>query len=416
MKKWMVAEFFVVVAFAIGFWMGKSMNSDEDYERYYERAEKAWLKAQDADNPPVTLDEPDDKRLRKVRALYRETFEKYPDSPWADDAIYQLASRIARYEEEQFALFRRLINNYPDSEWADEALYTIAVAQYRIAEEKKQGLTPESADAHYDRAFVLFDQLTQDYRGSLLAKESRFSKAMCYYGKGNWSRALEAFDELREEFRDNELIHSIVYNTGNIFFEKQEYEKARIEFQNVVDSGHPELAPLAQLGIAQTFFARGDYEKASEGYQQVIDRYPNTKVAEDAHFYVGRAYERAEKYDDAIAQIEEAINNYPRNSNSTNYQFYVAQIYYLNSDKEGAIEAYRKVADNATFDYDPRRSAQYEIGNIYEEKGEIMSAIEEYQKLLKNFPDPHNYPGHRSNSVNENYLQKLQEKSQTGRL
>jgi len=117
MKKWMVAEFFVVVAFAIGFWMGKSMNSDEDYERYYERAEKAWLKAQDADNPPVTLDEPDDKRLRKVRALYRETFEKYPDSPWADDAIYQLASRIARYEEEQFALFRRLINNYPDSEW-----------------------------------------------------------------------------------------------------------------------------------------------------------------------------------------------------------------------------------------------------------------------------------------------------------
>ena len=183
-----------------------------------------------------------------------------------------------------------------------------------------------------------------------------------------------------------------------------------------MDSGHPELAPLAQLGIAQTFFARGDYEKASEGYQQVIDRYPNTKVAEDAHFYVGRAYERAEKYNDAIDQIEEAINNYPRNSNSTNYQFYVAQIYYRNSDTEGAIEAYRKVADNATFDYDPRRWAQYEIGNIYEEKGEIMSAIEEYQKLLKNFPDPHTYPGHRSNSVNENYLQKLQEKSQTGRL
>ena len=77
---------------------------------------------------------------------------------------------------------------------------------------------------------------------------------------------------------------------------------------------------------------------------------------------MGRAYERSEQYGDAIAQIEKAINDFPRNKNVPNYQFFLAQLYYLNDDAPSAIETYRKIADNPTFGYDTRRSAQYSIG------------------------------------------------------
>jgi len=409
MKRFIVTEILVIVALVVGFWIGKSTNSDNNYARYYENAEKAWHKAQTADNPPVTLDDEDRNRVRKVRALYRQVFEKYPDTRWADDAIYHLASRVARTDEEVFALFRRLINNYPDSEWADNALYTIAIVNYKIGDSVKETDVLESADAYYDRALVLFNQLIEDYPGSTFVGQARFSRAMCYYGKGLLNRTLQAFDELEEDFRDNELIHSLVYYTGMIYTEKRDYRDARIEFQKVVEAGHPELAPLAQFGIAQTYFAEGKYNKAIEGYEHVVETEPAAKVAQDSHFYIGWAYEKMEKYDEAITQLEEAIDTYPHNENTSNSQFFVAQIYYANNDTDGAIEAYRKVVDNSTFDYDTRRQAQYWIGNIYENQGQIGHSIEAYQHLINEFSEPHQNPIHPSNNINENYIQKLQD-------
>ena len=407
MKKFIIVEIIVVVALVIGFLVGRASNSTNNLAAYYTNADAAWTKAQKADTPPVTLEDEDQKRVSQVRALYRHVFEKYPDSRWADDAIYQLASRLGRTDEEAFALFRRLINAYPDSEWTDDSLYTIAIAYYRRAEETKKTDSVESADVDYDRASAMFNRLIEDYPGSVLADESRFNRAMCLYGKEKWTAALEALGVLREDFIGNELIHSIVYYTGVIFTEKQAYEDARVEFQNVVDSGHEQLAPLAQFGIGQTYFAEVKYDEAIDSYQQVIYKFPDTTMAQDAHFNIGWAYEKLKKYDEAIIQLEGAIEKYPHNANTSNLQFYVGQIYYAKDDTDGAINAYRKVADNPTYDYDTRRQAQYWIGNIYETADRTDEAIEEYQKLLKDFPEPHRTLRHPSNNINENYIQKL---------
>ncbi|HIA67111.1 TPA: tetratricopeptide repeat protein, partial [Candidatus Poribacteria bacterium] len=194
---------------------------------------------------------------------------------------------------------------------------------------------------------------------------------------------------------------------GMIYVEQRKYEKARIEFRNVIDSGHKELSPLAQFGIAQTYFAEANYEKAIDGYKKVIDNYRTTESAEDAQFYIGWSYQRLAKYDEAILQLEEAIELFPYNENAPNSQFFIGQIYYAKKDYQGAIEAYRKVADNTTFDYNTRRSAQYWIARLLEENNDIDGAVGAYQQLLRNFPELHQTPSHPSNNVNENYIQKL---------
>ena len=407
MKRFIIVEIVVVAALVIGFFIGRASNSANKLEAYYTNADAAWEKAQQADTPPVTLEDADQKRVSQVRALYRHVFEAYPDSLWADDAVYQLASRLGRTDEEAFALFRRLINNYPDSEWVDDSLYTIAIAYYRLAENIKKTDSVESADAYYDRASAMFDQLIRDYPGSALADESRFNRAMCLYGKEMWTAAFDALNALREDFIGTDLFYSIVYYTGMIFTERQTYDEARVEFQNVVSSAHEELAPLAQFGIGQTYFAEAKYDDAIESYQQVIDTYPDSTMAQEAHFTIGWAYEKLKKYDEAIIQVEGAIEKYPHHANTANMQFYVGQIYYAKEDTDGAINAYRKVADNATYDYDTRRQAQYWIGFIYEKADRVDEAIGEYQKLLNNFPEPHRTLRHPSNNINENYIQKL---------
>lgn len=408
MKKFIIAEICVIVALAGGFWLGRVTSTDNSYAHYYSNADKAWVEVQKLDNPPIDLDEPDKNRLREVRAGYRKVFDNYPDSLWADDAIYQLASRLPRTDEEAFALFRRLINNYPDSEWADDSMFAIAFASYQIAEELKKTGTLESIAAYYDRAIALFKQLIGTYPGSVLVAQSQFNIAMCHYSRGDFHLALAHFENLGETFRDNPLLYQMLYVTGEIYFKQQLYEKARVEFTNVVDSGDAELAPLASFGIAQTYLAEGEYEEAIAGYQRVIELYLDAPVGQDAHFYIGWAYEKLGKYDEAIAQLESAIDRYPRNENAANSQIYIGQIAYANKDTAQAIAAYQKVADNATYDYDNRRQAQYWVAKINEDIGDVEQASDAYRKLLKDFPEPHKEATHPSNNVNENYIQNLQ--------
>lgn len=408
MKKFIVIEVAVIIALVISFLVGKSLNSD-DFINYYRNADRAWQEAEKADIPPVTFDDPDRKRLQQVRALYREVFDKYPNSDWADDALYQYASRISRSQEEQFTLFRRIVSSYPDSQWSDDSLYGIAVAYYRLGAEASEN-NPElqdTGDTYYDRAFALFDQVVRDYPGSVLVDQSLFNRAMCYYGKKMLGPALEQFSVLTNDLADTLMIHEVIYYIGMIYVEQRKYEKARIEFRNVIDSGHKELSPLAQFGIAQTYFAEANYEKAIDGYKKVIDNYRTTESAEDAQFYIGWSYQRLAKYDEAILQLEEAIELFPYNENAPNSQFFIGQIYYAKKDYQGAIEAYRKVADNTTFDYNTRRSAQYWIARLLEENNDIDGAVGAYQQLLRNFPELHQTPSHPSNNVNENYIQKL---------
>jgi TolA-binding protein len=407
MKKFVIAEICVLLALAGGFWLGRVTGDNTSYEDYYDNADKAWTVVKQLDSPPVDLDSPDKSRLRKVRAAYREVFENYPDSLWADDAIYQLASRLPRTDEEAFALFRRLINNYPDSEWVDDSMYAIAFASYQIADQLKKTGTLESVDAYYDRALSLYNQLTMIYPGSELSDQAEFNKAMCYYGKGELNLALAQFDALREPFSDSPLLYQILYVTGEIYLKRQDYENARVEFTNVVDSGDPDLAPLASFGIPQSHLAEGNYQEAIDGYQKVIDLYPNSKVGQDAYFYMGWAYERLGKYDEAIARLEEAIDLYPHNENAANSQIYIGQIAYANNDMASAVDAYQKVADNSGYDYDTRRAAQYSVGKIYEAGGDTDLAVDAYQKLITGFPEPHKEATHPSNNINENYIQNL---------
>ena len=406
MKTFIIIEIFVIVALVLGIWIGRLTSPFNGYMHYYKNADNAWMKIEEMNNPPVTIDEPDQKRLNRVRAAYRAVFDNYPDSHWADNALYGLAL-LPRTDEEAFALYRRLIRDYPDSEFADDSIYAIAFASYKIGDELQEKGTLESVNAFYDRAISLFTQLITIYPGSVLEAEAQFNIAMCYRGKGNLDGALTQLDNLRLEYRDNQILHKIIFAIGEIYYEKQEYENARIEFKNVVDFGDPNYAPFASYKIAQTYFAGRKYEDAIQACQKVIELYPDTHYAEDANFYIARPFEKLERYDEAITHLEAAITEFPDNGSIVAAKYYLAQIYQLNKETNQAIATFQMFADDPMHVYDHRLSAQYEVAEIYKEMGDMEQAVGAYEKLLKNFPDPHQRADHPSRQITENYVQTL---------
>ena len=145
MKRIIIVVDLMILASLVGFFIGRA--AEDRLGQYDERADKTWRKVEKADTPPVTEDSAP-KQIEKIRTLYRKVFDRYPDSHWSDDALYQYASRLAISQEQQFSMFRRLIIHYPDSEYADDSLYAIAYANYRLAEERK-ATSPELASQIY---------------------------------------------------------------------------------------------------------------------------------------------------------------------------------------------------------------------------------------------------------------------------
>ena len=63
---------------------------------------------------------------------------------------------------------------------------------------------------------------------------------------------------------------------------------------------------------AKQAFDQGDSEAARRGFQEFIKRYPKSKNADNAQFWIGEIYYREKWYEKSILEYQKVIENYPR--------------------------------------------------------------------------------------------------------
>ena len=63
---------------------------------------------------------------------------------------------------------------------------------------------------------------------------------------------------------------------------------------------------------AKQAFDQGDSEAARQGFQAFIKRYPQSKNADNAQFWIGEIYYRDKWYEKAILEYQNVIENYPK--------------------------------------------------------------------------------------------------------
>jgi Tfp pilus assembly protein PilF len=118
----------------------------------------------------------------------------------------------------------------------------------------------------------------------------------------------------------------------------------------------------------------GNIKEAIEAYKKSIDYYPTPK----AHTFLGWAFSLNGRFEEAIDECKIAIDLDPNFGNPyndigsylINLGKYDDAIYWL----EKAIEAP---------DYEPRHFPFYNLGRVYEKKGEWFTALHYYSEALK---------------------------------
>lgn len=180
------------------------------------------------------------------------------------------------------------------------------------------------------------------------------------------------------------------YVIGSIFFHKEEYTKAEIEFKRSVAADSMYVDAYQDLGL--THFVKGDYDKALGAFRRVLTILPSDSEATywvnytlgTKAFEEGLSHFNLEWYDQALASFQTAASHLEDDS-TVNYKIYyfIGKSYYEKFDYDQALAAFIKCVQ-----LNPLSEESYtELGNAHFARMEFDKAIEANRKALEINPD-----------------------------
>lgn len=165
--------------------------------------------------------------------------------------------------------------------------------------------------------------------------------------------------------------HSIL---GYVYFERGSLDEAIGEFKKALEI-EPDLAAV-RIVLGEIYLGKGRVDEAIEQLKKAIAIEPERAKA---HLGLGDAYRSKGMLGQAISEYETAIEIDPRSGRTYLSLGYAHQ---LRGDDQEAIEAYR-----TSIELSPSPHAHDNLATIYANRGELESAIGEWEKAILIDPD-----------------------------
>ncbi len=135
--------------------------------------------------------------------------------------------------------------------------------------------------------------------------------------------------------------------------------------------------------------ASGNIEDAQHLYKIIIQRYPNSSVRKDALYQLGvLEYLYLNDYTTALEYFYDVVYTYPHYAHTFEAYMYIAQIYQEKQHlPQKAIEIYEKLL-SSTKSGDNLKRLLPKLAFEYERVGNLVKAIDIYERLLKLYQTP----------------------------
>lgn len=160
-------------------------------------------------------------------------------------------------------------------------------------------------------------------------------------------------------------------------------------FRNDYPDSDTERAQF-ELERGNTFFRQEDYPRALKSFQTVTSSFDETPSAPAAMYWIGKAYEATNKFDDATKQLLLLLKEYPDAAIIQKAHVALGNLYYRGEKWEDAVRHYRQVTDNPNADPALLPFAinnlieTYEIAEIYDA---ALTLARRYLELYPNSED-----------------------------
>jgi tetratricopeptide (TPR) repeat protein len=169
------------------------------------------------------------KMMQEALVSFSYISSRYPDSSYADDALFEQANIMAERNriEEAASMYEQLFQRYPDSELAEEALY-------------KKGELLFSNDK-YEEAKTSFTEYRNHYPDGKLIDASLYWEALCTQKLGEQRGAILLWENLIETQPESTFVPDALRLTGEAYTGFGEYRKALPYYERLINQ-YPEYA------------------------------------------------------------------------------------------------------------------------------------------------------------------------------
>ena len=313
----------------------------------------------------------------RAAGYYKMLTTDYPASPYAASAFYSLGWCLT--QEQQYAqalsVFKTLEEKFPGQQQAQEAAFKIIECLYNLKQypELKERVNSYITRAGLDKqklnylVFYLaeadyylndFSQALENYTKVSATDEPKL-RALARLGQG-WSMiklkrfpeadaVLSGVESASLEPQSQDILYLgravLCFETGR-FAESQEF------YGKLMNSSDPVLSFQGWLGSADCLYNRGDYQAAVKTYRQLSEKAGSgqlpTELVDKLHYGLAWAFLKEGEFKDAITEFQKIAQH--------------------SEDKIFQV------------------SALCQIGDAYQDAGEMARARETYEKILKDFP------------------------------
>ena len=315
-----------------------------------------------------------------AKNFYREVLLNFPDSEYADDTAYSLGWCFFEEKDYEQAIesFNKLIELYPASELIEDARFKTAEALYS----QKKYKEAEASFLFFIKKFPKSKKIEQAY----------FFKAESSYYLEDYPVAIKDYKKVSQITSSDKL--SVLSKTGLgwSYLMLKKFTEAEDIFEDAQELASEKNMGLDSvlLGKASLFAELGQEDKSLSSYEELISEFPESPLLLDA--YLGKAnslYKQA-KYDEALGAYEELLERLAWQEDFSDLQekvyFGIAWTNLKLGRSREAIKEFQNIIER-TSDKIIKISALSQLGDVYQEAGQLQKAVDVYDSILNDYPD-----------------------------
>jgi tetratricopeptide (TPR) repeat protein len=334
--------------------------------------------------------------FEEAQRWYREFLVSFPMDIESPTINYQMADLLL--ENQSFGAaaveYEKTAYDYPPHEKSSEAGYA-AVYAYR---EHLGAVKPEDMDTvkrEVVRSSLKFaDTFPQHEKAAIVLGAA----ADDLYGMKEYEKALAAANKLIDVFpsTDVDVLRAAWLVTGHSCYELLRYSEAETAYLNVLamlpagDKTHEDLVD----NLAASIYKQGEQANAVEDYRVAADHFlrvgrtaPTSKIRPTAEYDAAAALIQLEDWEMAATVLVGFRNSFPGHELQPEVTKKMAYVYRENGQLSLAANEYERI-ERESQDDEIRREALLVAGELHEEDGNSIRALEVYRRYVDYFSQP----------------------------
>lgn len=216
----------------------------------------------------------------------------------ADYALFQRGFSLGLVErpEKKVETMETLIANYPQSPYLDDAIYEMAESQMILERTQEAQLN--------------YQNITDNYTGSSYYVKALVQLGLICYNSEQPDKAMEYYKRVVEDFPNTSEAKNALIGIRNIFVDNGDVDSY---FQYATSLGALANISLAEKDslsyiAAENMYINGDCEKSIAALEQYLQTYPKGNFWVNANYYIGDCSNRMGDKEKAVESFQNVVS------------------------------------------------------------------------------------------------------------